>query len=144
MSTTKHTPASLAGRCANGYERDQGRRVHAVPTSDALLANGYCLTRAACGAKPGARSAGWSLRLGAAVTCPRCAKATGSAASCTTKRTPGSVAETTYSEMKDALRDLLDMWHGGHLQVRPEAYGAWLAAVQAGEDAISKALGSDQ
>ena len=48
----------------------------------------------------------------------------------------------TYSEMKDALRDLLDMWHGGHLQVRQEALGAWHAAVQNGEDAIAKgALG---
>jgi hypothetical protein len=44
----------------------------------------------------------------------------------------------TYSEMRGALRDLLDMWHGGHLQVRPEALGAWHAAVQIGEDAIAK------
>jgi hypothetical protein len=67
-----HTPASLGGRCATGYERDQGTRVHAVPTSDALLQNGYCLTRAACGAKPGPRSVGWSLRAGSTVSCPRC------------------------------------------------------------------------
>jgi hypothetical protein len=72
-----HTAASLAGRCANGYERDQGRRIHAVPTTDALLANGYCTHRAACGAKPGPRSAGWSLRSGYTVSCPRCIKATG-------------------------------------------------------------------
>lgn len=45
----------------------------------------------------------------------------------------------TYSEMNDALRDLLDVWHGGHLQVRPEASGAWHAAVEAGEAAIAKA-----
>lgn len=81
MSAAKHTSATLAGRCANGYERDQGRRVHAVPTTEDLLRNGYTCHAAACGAKPGARSAGWSLRLDLPVNCPRCltriAKATG-------------------------------------------------------------------
>jgi hypothetical protein len=83
MSAANHTPAALGGRCANGYERGQGSRVHAVPTSDALLKNDYCISRAACGAQPGARSVGWSLRAGAAFSCPRCiaaiAQATGSA-----------------------------------------------------------------
>lgn len=51
-------------------------------------------------------------------------------------------------EVIGTLRDLLDMWHGGHLQVRPEAEGAWLAAVQVGETAIARsgqaASGSSQ
>lgn len=45
----------------------------------------------------------------------------------------------TYSETRDALRGLLDMWHGGHLQVRPEAAGAWHAAVEAGEATLARA-----
>lgn len=69
-------PASLAGRCANGYERGRGFRVHAVPRSNELERNGYCLTRALCGAKPGPRSAGWSYFGQRAVTCPRCAAKT--------------------------------------------------------------------
>lgn len=72
--TGTYLPAALAGRCANGYERDQGRRIHAVPASDTLARNGYVTTPAACGAKPGARSAGWSLRSAEAVNCPRCLK----------------------------------------------------------------------
>lgn len=64
--------AALAGRCANGYERGQGVRVHAVPYSVELERNGYVTERAACGAKPGRRSAGWSPRLALAVTCPAC------------------------------------------------------------------------
>jgi hypothetical protein len=51
----------LAGRCANGAERDGGSKYHAVA--------GYV---ALCGAKPGRRSAGWSLYPGDMVTCPRC------------------------------------------------------------------------
>lgn len=42
-------------------------------------------------------------------------------------------------EMWEALRDLLDICHGGHLQVRPEASGAWHSAVEAGEAALAKA-----
>lgn len=84
MSAAMHTPATLAGRCANGWERDQGRRVHAVPTNDALLHHRYTCHAAACGAKPGYRSAGWSMREDLPVSCPRClakvAKATGEAA----------------------------------------------------------------
>jgi hypothetical protein len=51
----------LAGRCANGAERDSGSKYHAVRGNVAL-----------CGAKPGPRSAGWSTYPGEAVTCPRC------------------------------------------------------------------------
>ena len=72
MATSNFISASLAGRCANGYERDQGRRVHAVPHSDALERNYYTLTPALCGAKPGARSAGWSYSGPRPITCPRC------------------------------------------------------------------------
>lgn len=72
MSNTVHLTALMAGRCANGYERDQGVRVHAVPYSDTLARNGYATHAAACGAKPGPRSAGWSLRPDAQTNCPRC------------------------------------------------------------------------
>lgn len=65
-------PASLAGRCANGHERDQGSRVHAVPHSEELERNGYVIDRALCGAKPGPRSAGWSYTGQRTVTCPKC------------------------------------------------------------------------
>lgn len=55
---------ALAGRCANGAERDHGVRFHALP-------NGYW--KALCGAKPGRQSAGW-LTEGAVVTCLKCLK----------------------------------------------------------------------
>lgn len=55
---------SLAGRCANGAERDHGRIYHAVKIGEYT---------AFCGAKPGRRSAGWSSwRPVDVVTCPRC------------------------------------------------------------------------
>ena len=73
MSAVATLPARSAGRCANGHERGQGVRTHAVPASDELARNGYVLTPALCGAKPGSRSAGWSHWPGmGAVTCPRC------------------------------------------------------------------------
>lgn len=72
--SAQHVPASLAGRCANGYERDQGRLVHAVPDAS-IERNAYSITLAACRAKPGARSGGWSWRMGQAVTCPKCMRA---------------------------------------------------------------------
>ena len=53
---------SLAGRCANGAERDHGTRFHAVETTS---------YKALCGSKPGRRSVGWSRELGP-VSCPRC------------------------------------------------------------------------
>ena len=37
------------------------------------------------------------------------------------------------AEWRDVLQTLLDLWHGGHLQVRPEAAGHWEAAINAGE-----------
>lgn len=43
------------------------------------------------------------------------------------------------TDERAALRSLLDMFHGGHITVRPEAAGAWLAAVDAGEAALSSA-----
>lgn len=51
----------LAGRCANGAERDGGTLYHAV--------RGW---RALCGAEPGRTSAGWSSHLGTTATRPRC------------------------------------------------------------------------
>lgn len=58
----------LAGRCADGAERDRGRRAHALPVNAA----GRVDDRALCGAAPGRRSAGWSSWDEQAVTCPRC------------------------------------------------------------------------
>lgn len=58
---------TLAGRCANGAERDHGTRWHAVPIG---------LYKALCGVEPGRRSVGWSSHRveGQDVTCPRCVK----------------------------------------------------------------------
>lgn len=58
--------ARLAGRCANGAERDGGRRYHA-------LARFSEFGTALCGAKPGRTSGGWCQPYGdQPVTCPRC------------------------------------------------------------------------
>lgn len=68
-------PATLAGRCANGYERGAGRVVHAVLCSDGELRFGIdSYARSLCGKTHGARSAGWSFANGSAITCPRCLK----------------------------------------------------------------------
>jgi len=59
-------PLYLAGRCANGAERDGGTRWHAVPDND---------YKALCGAKPGRQSAGWApfhRKEKQAITCPAC------------------------------------------------------------------------
>jgi hypothetical protein len=56
-------PRRLAGVCADGAERGGGTVFHAVAVG---------AWRAACGAEPGRRSAGWSDSAGDAVTCPRC------------------------------------------------------------------------
>jgi hypothetical protein len=58
----------LAGRCANGAERDGGTLYHAIPVGS---------WTAVCGARPGKRSAGWSesgFERQHEVTCPKCAK----------------------------------------------------------------------
>ena len=72
MTFQQLEPAKLAGRCANGYERGKGSVIHAVPHSDMLVKNGWCLDSAICGAKPGPRSAGWSHRADQPITCPKC------------------------------------------------------------------------
>jgi hypothetical protein len=62
--------ARLTGRCANGAERDGGRRWHALTAYSVF-------GKALCGAQPGRRSAGWdwsSVRM--EVTCPKCLKRT--------------------------------------------------------------------
>ncbi len=57
----------LAGRCANGFQRDSGVRWHAVRLDE---------YKAICGATYGRRSAGWSpyAKIGQEVTCPKCKK----------------------------------------------------------------------
>lgn len=61
---------TLAGRCANGFERDHGRVVHAVPSANPSGPGSD--RKALCGAKPGRTSAGWSQYDSDAVTCQRC------------------------------------------------------------------------
>lgn len=64
MPPTKEIqPLRLAGRCADGAERDSGRLHHAVP---------YYQLSALCGARPGRLSAGWGSEAGESVTCLRC------------------------------------------------------------------------
>ena len=64
--------SALAGRCANGAERDKGFRFHARMLNENQIPD----YRAICGYQPGRRSAGWSdwRPVGREVTCPRCAK----------------------------------------------------------------------
>ncbi len=50
----------------------------------------------------------------------------------------------TVAPLSAELRELLDLWHGGHLQVRPEAAGAWGAAVAKAERALAEALAEQQ
>ncbi len=65
-----YTPAILAGRCANGYERDHGAVVHFVAYQNHLFNTSWT---SLCGKRPGARSAGYSA-LKAKVTCTKCIK----------------------------------------------------------------------
>lgn len=68
-------PATLAGRCANGYERGQGQVVHAIECSEDELRFGIrSYAHALCGKTHGARSAGWCNRRSLEVTCPKCLK----------------------------------------------------------------------
>lgn len=67
-----HT-ASLAGRCTSGQELGQGTRNHAV-NGVVNEAWGELHGVALCGAKPGKRSVGWSLRDDEEVSCPKCLK----------------------------------------------------------------------
>lgn len=67
--TGKHVPAMLAG----SHRRGSGRVVHALPAPFDWNA----IARAACGAKPGPRSAGWAPMLDLQVTCGKCLKAIG-------------------------------------------------------------------
>ncbi len=58
----------LAGRCADGRERGQGVKFHALPAGTSEYTHGPAL----CGQSGGRRSVGWVIREGAVVTCPRC------------------------------------------------------------------------
>lgn len=58
-------PRRLTGRCATGGESDGGTVYHAVPAASTWAP-------AACGAKPGRTSAGWSEDAGERVMCQRC------------------------------------------------------------------------
>ena len=63
--------ARLTGRCANGAERDGGRRIHVVLVDNPLA--GMWWTAALCGAKPGRLSSGFAEVDGPETpTCPRC------------------------------------------------------------------------
>jgi len=68
MTTYRYTYAT--GRCATGYQADQGRRIHAIPVD--ADGNAWPWAAALCGYKPGKRSNGWSEWRGDAPTCPKC------------------------------------------------------------------------
>ncbi len=56
--------ATKGGRCANGFERDHGVKIHAIRIGE---------HKAICGTTPQGRSYGWSsFGRGLPVTCPRC------------------------------------------------------------------------
>lgn len=65
----KVVSARLAGRCANGAERDGGRIYHAVALVGECSLGGVAL----CGKTYGRKSAGFVWET-APVTCPRCKK----------------------------------------------------------------------
>lgn len=71
MAAKSYEPRRLAGRCANGAERDRGRLYHAVPMRYGSV-TGDIWGPALCGQKPGRLSAGWSEAAGTEVTCKRC------------------------------------------------------------------------
>jgi hypothetical protein len=73
--------SQLAGRCANGFQRDAGSRVHAIAKKDWHEGAGPHLETALCGTEPGRLSAGWGdlwkqdqWDVDSARTCPRCAR----------------------------------------------------------------------
>lgn len=67
-------PATKSGRCANGFERDQGRVVHGLLVTETQMRSGAYWLPALCGSRTGKRSAGWCDRKDLAVTCPKCLK----------------------------------------------------------------------
>lgn len=69
--------ARLTGRCADGAERDGGRRIHVIPVEPGHVLRRTLWGTAVCGAKPGRLSNGWVEVDGAEVpTCPACVKRT--------------------------------------------------------------------
>lgn len=64
-------PAVLGGRCANGYERDQGRVVHLVHLVSDSQPND-CISTSVCGQRHGARSVGYVPRRELRPTCRAC------------------------------------------------------------------------
>ena len=65
----KYQAMKLMGRLADGCERGQGSRYHALPVGTQDYSHGEAL----CGARAGRRSGGWGKRDGHdEVTCPRC------------------------------------------------------------------------
>jgi hypothetical protein len=64
--------AKLAGRCANGMERGQGVKLHAITSLQIRPDYNEAHGKALCGYEPGRRSVGWTLCTGEEVTCPRC------------------------------------------------------------------------
>jgi hypothetical protein len=72
-TTTFYWLVRLTGRCANGAERDGGRRVHVVPTQWPVE-SGPAWGRALCGLRPGRLSNGFVEVEAEAATCPTCAR----------------------------------------------------------------------
>jgi hypothetical protein len=65
-------PAVKAGRCFNGFEKDRGTVVHAVPPLPNTCVGDW-FTMALCGVEPGRRGNGWS-KAHKGITCPNCLK----------------------------------------------------------------------
>ena len=65
--------ARKGGRCWNGFHRDGGSIIHAVPTRDGLEPNGFWGDKSLCGTEPGLRGFGWS-KVALDVNCPKCLK----------------------------------------------------------------------
>jgi len=72
-------PVKLAGRCSNGYERDQGSKIHALNVTEPVSVFNPYYVKSLCGREPGRRSVGWVERFELVVTCPRCLKKMGHA-----------------------------------------------------------------
>jgi hypothetical protein len=76
MATQMPVLVRLSGRCADGAERDGGRRIHVVMVDVIDLCADVAWRQALCGAKPGRLSGCGFVEVDGAEnpTCPRCAR----------------------------------------------------------------------
>lgn len=67
-------PAVKGGRCFNGFHKDRGQVVHAVPNDKEDDTPAYWGGKALCGAETGQRSYGWSHTPEKEINCLKCIK----------------------------------------------------------------------